>query len=131
MPWPGYELGKTMPDPILDEILKVKADAKSKPAAIITANGCTGVEDFAAGATVFRYFTRDEVDYVLQGKAEMVYSLAGTSHTEQKTMTAEAGEAYVIPWGARVTWKVVPGSRFRRVSTSIPGFAQAERKGKG
>lgn len=143
--WPGYFFGKIdkMRDPILTEIPFMKFDPDQEPDLrvetvsgtllnytrnnIRTANGSCSLEDFPPGETVFWFFPHDEIHYVVKGKAEITYSLASSSHTEQKTMTAEAGEAYLIPHGARITWKVEPGDPFRHLCFIMPGNPPTQR----
>ncbi len=78
------------------------------------------VDDFGAGETFSWFFPETEVQYVLRGKAELTYSLGATSHTEQKTMTVEEGDCYIIPPAARVTFKVSPEGPLRRLEMVVP-----------
>ncbi len=66
-----------------------------------------------------------EVQYVLRGKAKVTYSLGATSHTEQKSMQLQEGDCYIIPAGARVTWKVSPEGPLRRLQIVMPFPEQA------
>jgi hypothetical protein len=77
---------------------------------IFTPSSGAGLEDFGAGETVTWFFPTDEWHYILRGEAEVTYSLAATSHTEEKTMHISPGDLYFIPAGARLTWKVAPAS---------------------
>lgn len=78
------------------------------------------VEDFGAGETFSWFFPEPEVQYILRGKAEMTYSLGATSHTEQKTVTVEEGDCYIIPAAARITWKVSPEGPLRKFAVIMP-----------
>jgi uncharacterized cupin superfamily protein len=143
--WPGYFFGKfeNMRDPVLTEMPIIHFDPEQEPDVkaetisgtlynyttnvIRSANGSCALEDFPPGETVFWFFPHDEIHYVVKGKAEITYSLAGTSHTELKTMTAEPGEAYLIPHGSRLTWKVAPGDPFRHLCFVMPGVPPTSR----
>ena len=130
MLWPGYYVGKTqaLPEPILTEIPKIKVLPETRSAAYSTAN-CSGeVEEFGAGDTIFWFFPHDEMHYVLKGEADLTYTLASTSHTVQKTAHVSAGEFYVVPTGARVTWKVPPAGPFKIFWITMPGVPPLARK---
>ena len=144
--WPGYCFNKAekAPEPVLTEIPFMKFDPDQKPDLrvetqsgtylafrknnIIAANGVCMLEDFLPGETMFWFFPGDEIQYIVKGRAEMTYSLAGTSHTEQKTVNIEPGDCYLIPMGARVTWKVAPGSVLRHLCFLMPGMPPTQRK---
>ena len=145
--WAGYWKGKTPLDPILTEIPKknMYENLKYKPKLKIKtvggniyaygpetnmryANGTVSMEDFGAGETIFWAFPLDsEVHIVLKGKAKLTYSLVGTNHTEEKTMDLEEGDVYIIPRGARMTWKVDPSGPLRRLCILMPGLVVPER----
>ncbi|MFC2031842.1 cupin domain-containing protein [Chloroflexota bacterium] len=135
--WPGYYRGKELAEPALTEIPKIKIDPDQEPdvnikvAAIadflapskfrlVCANGIASVEDFAAGETITWMYPHDEIHWVIKGKAELTYSLAGTSHTEQKTVTLQEGDIFLIPLGARLTYKVDPSGPLRNVAIAMP-----------
>jgi mannose-6-phosphate isomerase-like protein (cupin superfamily) len=82
--------------------------------------GLVSVEDFGAGETITWMFAEPEVQYILRGKAEMTYSTGATSHTEEKTVQIQEGDCYIIPAGARLTWKVNPESPIRRFCVIMP-----------
>ncbi|MFC2031843.1 cupin domain-containing protein [Chloroflexota bacterium] len=143
--WSGYCFNKAdkLPDPVLTEMPFMKFAPDQKPDVrvetlsgvylgfkknmIVTANGICGLEDFLPGESIFWFFPNDEIQYIVKGKAEMTYSLAGTSHTEQKTMDLEPGDCYLIPRGARVTWKVAPGDPLRHLAFLMPGTPPTQR----
>ena len=60
-----------------------------------------------------------EFNYVLKGKAEFIYSLPPW-YQEEKTMTVEEGDAFLLPNGTDITFKVAPGAPFRRLCVSMP-----------
>ena len=102
---------------------KLKSSTKlywSGPA-IRTPEASVACEDFAAGSTVQWFFDYPEVQYILSGKAEITYRLAPL-YIEEKTFTAEAGDAYVIPKGAMLEFKVDPSGPFRKFCVIMPGF---------
>jgi ethanolamine utilization protein EutQ (cupin superfamily) len=120
---------------ILTEMPKIKIEVKSKPhVKAKTLNGnlyfrgesirvpqaWVVMEDFAAGDVVRWNFFYDEIHYILRGKAEVTYSLASTTYTEQKKMTAEAGDCYLIPRGASVEWKVDPSGPYQKLCVIMP-----------
>ncbi|MFC2032468.1 hypothetical protein ACFLUS_03780 [Chloroflexota bacterium] len=149
--WPGYYMGKELSEPILTEMPKVKlmtADHQPEPGltpdikvetvsgnfypylqpAIRTANGSIGFEDFGAGETITWMFPYDEFHWIAKGKAEMTYSLAGTSHTESKTVIVQEGDIYLLPLGSRVTWKVDPSGPLVKICVVMPGTARSTRR---
>ncbi|MFC2031839.1 cupin domain-containing protein [Chloroflexota bacterium] len=137
--WHGYCFGRLdkVKDPILTEMPFMKFDPDQEPEVrvesvsgayegyrknmIHSANGICGLIQFSPGETLFWFFPNEELHYIVKGKAEVTYSLAGTSHTEQKTMTVEPGNCYIVPRGARVTWKVAPGDPLRHLDFIMPG----------
>ncbi|MFC2032439.1 cupin domain-containing protein [Chloroflexota bacterium] len=143
--WPGYYMGKELAEPVLTDIPKVKIyqpehepDLKIETVsgnfyphlepAIRTANGSISLEDFGAGEAITWMFPYDEFHWIIKGKAEMIYSLAGTSHTEQKTVHIEEGDIYLLPLGSRVTWKVDPSGPLRKICVVIPGVARSTKQ---
>jgi len=87
---------------------------------IRTRNAVVAFEEFEAGNTLKFCEAQNGVAIVIQGKAEISYSLPGTHWTEVRTMTVAAGDAYVIPKGGQMVWKVDPSSRYRHLWVSIP-----------
>ncbi|MFC2031844.1 cupin domain-containing protein [Chloroflexota bacterium] len=143
--WPGYYQGKNLSEPALTEIPKIKIDPSQEPDKKVEtvagnfysyrksnvlrcANGFVCIEDFGAGETITWMFQHDEFHWIAKGKAEMTYSLAGTSHTESKTVTIQEGDIYLLPLGARVTWKVATGSPLRKICVLIPAKAPSTRR---
>lgn len=145
--WPGYWKGKTPLEPILKEIPKrnIYELVKNKPSLKIKtvggnlytynpevqmryANGTVAMEDFGAGETVFWAFPLDnEIHLILKGNAKLTYSLEGTNHTEEKTIDIVEGDVYIIPRGARMTWKVDESGPLVHLCFIIPGLVVPER----
>ena len=113
---------KKAPDP--REIQKTRLDPGRRPnrkiklltgtaflyeGSIFAKSSFAAVEHFPAGETISWTFDHDEWQYILKGEADVTYSLASTMHTEQKIMHIAPGDLYLIPCGARLTWKVAAG----------------------
>lgn len=146
--WAGYWKTTKLAEPILTEIpvrniyenLKAKPVIKAKTVGgniyayspevnIRTVNATVSMEDFGAGETIFWAFPLDsEVHQILKGKAKLTYSLEGTNHTEEKTIDIKEGDVYVIPRGARMTWKVDKSGPLVKLCITIPGLAVPDRK---
>jgi len=86
---------------------------------IIEPEGIIDVEYFGAGETFRCPFFHAEAHYVLGGKAEITYTLP-VLHNEKKKMIAEAGDAYLIPCGAHVEWKVISDEPYRHLCVMMP-----------
>lgn len=130
-------------EPVLTEIPKIKVDIEHEPdtkiesisgsfyghktPVIRVANGVFSLEDFGAGETITWMFPYDEFHWIVKGSAEMTYSLAGTSHTEQKTVRIKEGDIYLLPTGSRATWKVDPGVPLRKICVLLPSNAGSTR----
>ena len=89
--------------------------------AIRTPEASVAREDFPAGSTVRWFFDYAEVQYILSGKAEITYRLA-PFYLEEKTITAEAGDVYVIPKGAVLEFKIDPSGPYKKLCVIMPGF---------
>jgi len=119
------------------EIIKVHVDPEANPTlmtktvrgniggfpeetAIVHPEGVMVLEDLFAGDTIEHWpFSHAEFHYVLKGKAELCYSLPPW-HDEQKTLSVEAGDAYLIPNGTDVTFKVASGEPYRHIAIAMP-----------
>ena len=118
------------------EILKVKVDPTIEPTVVTkSVRGNLGgfppetvifhpecimaIEDFFDGDTIRWAFHHAEFQYVLKGKAELMYTLAPW-HDEQKTITVQQGDAYLIPTGADVIFKIEKSSPLRRMCVVMP-----------
>ncbi len=84
------------------------------------------LEDFAPGATVKWCFDNDEVQYILNGKAEMTYRLPYDLYNEAKTMTVEAGDCYFFPSGSEIEWKIDPSGPYQKLCIIMPGIPPRE-----
>ncbi len=143
--WAGYFTGKNLPEPVLTEIPKIKIDPSQEPDirlqtvsgnlylyttanVLRRANAALVMLGFGVGETVTWMFPYDEFHWVVKGKAEMTYSLAGTGHTERKKATIQEGDIYLIPRGARITWKVGPDGPVRLVGIIMPASADSARR---
>ena len=111
-----------LPDPRLIQKTNIRLDANPNrklkmlggnaflyPGTLFTQSSFGALEHFAPGETVTWSFMGDEWHYILKGEAEVTYSLGATMHTEERKMTVKGGDLYLIPAGARLTWKVAPG----------------------
>ena len=98
---------------------------KSGPGRLITAinvpEAWVGVEDFEPGTELRWSFHYNEVHLILEGKAEISYTLAANPDKIFKAV-AEKGDTYLIPCGARVTWKVVSKEPFRHYFIIAPRY---------
>jgi hypothetical protein len=86
---------------------------------IIEPEGIIDVECFGPGEIFRCPFFHTEVHYILAGKAEVTYTMP-VLHNEKKKMVAEAGDAYLIPCGAHVEWKVISNEPYRHLSVIMP-----------
>lgn len=78
------------------------------------------MEDWAPGATIAPWgFWHEEVHLIVKGKAEMTYS-EPPLHRENKTVTIEAGDIYLIRRGDRVSWKIDPKEPCRHLCILLP-----------
>lgn len=130
MLWPSFYMSKLKdyPEPILTEMPKIHLSAEGDCEAMYTANCAAQVEDIPAGTELFWFMAKDEIHHVLKGEADLVYSLAGTSHTEKKTAHLSAGDWYIAPNGARITWKVTSSTPMRILWITMPGIPKSPYK---
>lgn len=82
-------------------------------------SGHITIEDFAAGSTFVWTFWHAEVHYIVSGKAEVTFSLPPL-HQREKTVTINAGDAYLVHRGERVTFKVDPAGPYRHLCILMP-----------
>ena len=136
MLWPAWYIGTPdeLPRPILDEIpflnINPFAPETAKTGMTYSTANCSGeVDEFPAGSTVFWFFDYDETHYVLEGEADMTYTMAGTSHTVVKKANIKRGNFYLVPMGVRITWKVSDKGPLRLFWFTQPGVP-ARRHGK-
>lgn len=88
---------------------------------VFTREAVAALENFPAGKTTHWVFWVDEVQYILEGKAEVTYTLAATRFTVEKKMTVEKGDVYVIPKGTDIYWKVDPSGPLVKLCVIMPG----------
>ena len=93
-----------------------KVGTKSGPCVLNTLinipEAWVGVEDFMPMKEFHWAFHYNEVHLVLDGKAEISYTLAANPDKIINAV-AEKGDTYFIPCGARVSWKVISKEPFR------------------
>ena len=85
---------------------------------IITKNAIVAFEDFEPGTTITWCESENGVAIVLQGQAEIKYSLRGTHWTEVKTMTVSPGDAYVVVEAGYMKCTVTSSNRYRHLWVS-------------
>ena len=120
------------------EITKVKLDPKAKLLKVETGEcpvyiwkgswtkspeGVFLVEDFAPGQKTTWHFPDAEVQYILAGKAEITYALPFDLYMQKRTFKAEAGDAYLIPRGAKVEFNIDPSGPYRKFCVMMPSPA--------
>jgi uncharacterized cupin superfamily protein len=81
--------------------------------------GMMAIEDFLAGETTFWSFWHPEFHLVLKGTCEITYCLAPW-YDEEHTITVGPGDAYILPNGANVTFKVSPEGPMRHMCVVMP-----------
>jgi mannose-6-phosphate isomerase-like protein (cupin superfamily) len=86
--------------------------------------GVIAHEAFLAGSTVSWAFWHDEVHVVLRGAAEVSYTL-GPNHRKVVQRSFSAGDTYVIPDGARVTFRIGADEPYVHVCVIMPRFEYA------
>jgi quercetin dioxygenase-like cupin family protein len=79
------------------------------------------IEDFKPGQEITWWFWHDEIHYIITGKAEVTYSLPGL-HLKSERATIEAGDAYLIYRGERITWKVISKEPYRKFCVVMPAI---------
>ena len=84
-------------------------------------SGFVCIEDFGAGETCRWAFFHDEFHYILEGEADLTYSMPPL-HLEKKSAHVKAGQFYMIPAGAEIEWKVAPGSPYRKLCVGMPAY---------
>jgi mannose-6-phosphate isomerase-like protein (cupin superfamily) len=80
-----------------------------------------GIEDFIPGTKHSWAYHYNEVQLVLEGKAEIIYTLAANPNRIFKATVAK-GDTYIIPTGARVTFHVISKEPFRHYWVIMPRF---------
>ncbi len=140
--WPGYYLGKmgTIPEPILDEMPVIRMDTSIEPlsetksasgsfflfgkrGSLLTANGLIVMEQFGAGTAITWMYPFDEFHYIIQGEADVTYTLASTENQVEKKMHVGVGDFFITPIGSIVEFKIWDQSPLRRICGLMPGTA--------
>ena len=80
-----------------------------------------GIEDFLPGDTVHWSFFHDEVQYILQGEAEVTYTLI-PNHDKVNTVRIKKGQAYLILNGTRATFRVLSKEPYTHLWVVMPRF---------
>jgi len=137
--WPGYYAHgiDKCPEPILTEIPKINMYADVGEGtevstlfgrvfyfpgkSIRTANANVSYEDFPPKESVTWHINKDIAMIVLDGTADLKYTLYGSGMREWKYMSIKKGDAYIVPNGAVVEWKVTSDSRLRQIIITMPG----------
>ena len=118
------------------ELLKVSVNPDEKPTYVVRwlkggaaeypaekgifhPEGMMAIEDFLPGETSFWTFFHPEFHYVLKGRCEITYLLPPW-YDEEKTLIAEPGDAYLLPTGSNVTFKVISEEAFRHMCVVMP-----------
>lgn len=77
------------------------------------------MEDFFPGSEYHWTTWQDQVDFVTSGSAEIT-CLLPPALEEKVVVVAEAPCVYLIPRGARITWKPLGDRPFRHISVDFP-----------
>jgi hypothetical protein len=89
--------------------------------AIRTPEASISREDSPAGSIIRWFFDYTVVQFILGGRAEITYRLPPL-YLEEKTFTAGVWDAYVIPKGTSVEFKIDPSGPYKKLCVIIPGF---------
>ena len=76
-------------------------------------------EDFVKGHDITWSMFHDEVQYITGGRAEITFYLPPLM-LEHGKVIAEAGSVYLLPKGARITWRVLSDEPFRHLCITYP-----------
>ena len=80
-----------------------------------------GIEMFPAGATVHWAFWENEVQMVLQGEAEITYTLP-PNHKKVNKITVSPGHLYLILNGSRLSFKIISKEPFVHLGVMMPRY---------
>ena len=89
---------------------------------INTPEARAGLEDFLPGTEMHWTYHYDEVQLVLEGKAKITYTLAADGNQKVFKAVAEKDDTYLLPSGARVTFKVISKEPFRHYFVIMPRY---------
>lgn len=87
---------------------------------VVAREGIAVLESFPAGKITHWVFWYDEIQYIMDGKAEVTYTLPANRFTVEKTMTVEKGDVYIIPKGADIYWNVDPSGPLKKLCIVMP-----------
>lgn len=79
------------------------------------------LEDFMPGTEFHWSFHYNEVHLILQGKAEISYTLPANPDKIMK-MVAGKDDTYLCPCGMRATWKVISQEPYRHYCVIMPRY---------
>ena len=80
-----------------------------------------GIEDFLPGSTNHWAFWHDEAQYILQGEAEVTYTLV-PDHRKVNTIRIKAGQTYLIISGTRATFRVLSKEPYTHLFVIMPRY---------
>ncbi len=83
--------------------------------------GTIGIEDFLPGTETHWAFFHHEFQYILQGEAEVTYTLV-PNHDKVVKTTIKKGQAYLILLGTRATFKVTSREPYTHLWVAMPRF---------
>lgn len=83
--------------------------------------GSIAIEDFPPGRETRWAFWHDEVHVVLDGEAEISYTLP-PNHRKVVTRTARKGDAYLIVNGTRTTFRVTSEAPYLHACIIMPRY---------
>tara|TARA_Y100000310_G_scaffold205596_1_gene205968 strand:+ start:11 stop:490 length:480 start_codon:yes stop_codon:yes gene_type:complete len=90
-------------------------------ALINTPQALVGIENFLPGSTIHWAFWHDEVQYILQGQAEITYTLV-PNHNKVNKILVDKGQACLILSGTRATFKVLSEEPYTHLSVIMPRY---------
>jgi uncharacterized cupin superfamily protein len=83
------------------------------------AAGIAGIEDFEPGSEHSSSFWYDEMHFVIDGEAEISFTLPPLNRKIMKT-TARRGDSYLLLRGTKVTWKITSKEPYRHLCVIMP-----------
>ena len=83
--------------------------------------GTIAIEDFPAGRETRWAFWHDEVHFILEGEAEISYTLP-PNHGKVVTRTARKGNTYLILNGTRATFRVTSEAPYLHACVIMPQY---------
>lgn len=80
-----------------------------------------GIEDFLPGSVVHWAFWHDEVQYIIQGQAEITYTLP-PNHRKVNTIVVGKGQTYLVLNGTRATFKILSKEPYTHLFVVMPRY---------